>query len=473
MKKLVCMAVTIAIVAVIGAPFILHAQEVVEEETALVPETPSRAETGNAKLLRAYRKEFAFLENEKALLEKRIAETSAALEGKGREAEAETNRLQRRYLSLTDDVDRASERLKDVEGYVMDIEETAEVLDSTIGQATLTLEGYDVEAPDLAGADVEARREAVEFLFSRATSILKDLAGIRKTEGVFFLNDGSRAEGTLIHVGNVASFGVSEAGSGTLAPAGEGHLKLWNQETGPAAKAIDEGEAPSTLPLYLYESLDKMAEHGKAKTTGEVVESGGVIAYIIVALGLVALAMILARTFFLWNSGSNTSRLVDEVTPLVEKGDMDRALQGCKASKGASARVLAATIRHLDTDPDTLEDIISESILHETPYLERFESAIIVFAAVAPLLGLLGTVTGMISTFDVITEYGTGDPKLLSGGISEALVTTQLGLIVAIPALLLGNLLSGWSERIKSGMENAALRVTNIAKGFKTEKMAA
>ena len=91
----------------------------------------------------------------------------------------------------------------------------------------------------------------------------------------------------------------------------------------------------------------------------------------------------------------------------------------------------------------------------------RFGSAILVIASVSPLLGLLGTVTGMISTFDVITEFGTGDPKLLSGGISIALVTTKLGLIIAIPALLVGSLLSAWARNIKRDMEHAALRVTN------------
>jgi biopolymer transport protein ExbB len=68
----------------------------------------------------------------------------------------------------------------------------------------------------------------------------------------------------------------------------------------------------------------------------------------------------------------------------------------------------------------------------------------------------------MISTFDVITEFGTGDPKLLSGGISIALVTTKLGLTVAIPALLVGSLLSAWARNIKRDMEHAALSVTNV-----------
>jgi biopolymer transport protein ExbB len=118
----------------------------------------------------------------------------------------------------------------------------------------------------------------------------------------------------------------------------------------------------------------------------------------------------------------------------------------------------------VERDREHLEDIISESILHENSYLDRFGSTIIIIAAVAPLLGLLGTVTGMISTFDIITEFGTGDPKLLSGGISEALVTTELGLVVAIPALIFGNLLAGWADNIKEDMEKAALRVTNIYK---------
>ena len=129
--------------------------------------------------------------------------------------------------------------------------------------------------------------------------------------------------------------------------------------------------------------------------------------------------------------------------------------------------MLRATLENLERDRQHLEDIVSESILHETPQLDRFGSTILVMAAVAPLLGLLGTVTGMISTFDVITEFGTGNPKLLSGGISEALITTELGLIVAIPALLLGNLLSGWSEGIKDDLDKSALRVTNLATGIR------
>ena len=93
---------------------------------------------------------------------------------------------------------------------------------------------------------------------------------------------------------------------------------------------------------------------------------------------------------------------------------------------------MKATVRNLDRDREHIEDIVAESIMHESERLDRYGSAIMVIAAVAPLLWLLGTVTGMIATFDIITEFGTGDPKLLSGGISIALVTTELGLIVVV-----------------------------------------
>jgi biopolymer transport protein ExbB len=186
-----------------------------------------------------------------------------------------------------------------------------------------------------------------------------------------------------------------------------------------------------------------------------------VIGWIIFFLGLLGLGLVLLRVVFLQRASASTGKLLDAVGGHVRRGDTSAAQDVLKRKKGSTSRVLAATIRNLDRDREHLEDIVSESILHESSHLNRFGAFIMVIAAVSPLLGLLGTVTGMISTFDVITEFGTGDPKLLSGGISIALVTTELGLIVAIPMLVFGNLLSGWAERIKDDMEKAALRVIN------------
>jgi len=111
---------------------------------------------------------------------------------------------------------------------------------------------------------------------------------------------------------------------------------------------------------------------------------------------------------------------------------------------------------------ETLESVLQEAILKELPRLERALPLLNIMGAVAPLLGLLGTVTGMIGTFEVINVYGTGDPRLLSGGISVALVTTMLGLCVAIPIMLLHTVLNRQVEHIVGDMEEKSVTLTNI-----------
>ena len=111
-------------------------------------------------------------------------------------------------------------------------------------------------------------------------------------------------------------------------------------------------------------------------------------------------------------------------------------------------RVLAVYERNRGEDVETLELKLDEAILKETPSLERFLTTVRVLSVVAPLLGLLGTVTGMIQTFQSIALFGSGDPKLMAGGISEALVTTMLGLYTAIPLVLMYNFVSGRSRAL-------------------------
>ena len=127
------------------------------------------------------------------------------------------------------------------------------------------------------------------------------------------------------------------------------------------------------------------------------------------------------------------------------------------------SRILRSTLLGLNQGGRALgEEYGFEQLLKEQSRLERFGTVIMVSASIAPLLGLLGTVSGMIATFDIITEFGTGDPRLLSGGISEALVTTRLGLIVAIPTLFLGTLLNGHSQRLANKAQIKMLELLNV-----------
>jgi biopolymer transport protein ExbB len=115
---------------------------------------------------------------------------------------------------------------------------------------------------------------------------------------------------------------------------------------------------------------------------------------------------------------------------------------------------------------EDMENALQEAILNEVPRLERFLSTLGMLATIAPLLGLLGTVTGMINTFHMITYYGTGDPRMMSSGISEALVTTMVGLVVAIPLMLAHTLISRRVESTIGQMEEKAVSFVNQV--FKT-----
>jgi len=165
----------------------------------------------------------------------------------------------------------------------------------------------------------------------------------------------------------------------------------------------------------------------------ERIQQGGLVGYLIIALGIVGLLIALERMVVLGIAGRKVSAQLNSDSP-----NPDNAL----------GRVLGVHDANKSADTETLELKLSEAIFKETPALNRALLFLKIISVVAPLMGLLGTVTGMIQTFQAITLYGTGDPKLMAGGISQALVTTVLGLSVAIPMVLLHTLVSGRSRRI-------------------------
>jgi biopolymer transport protein ExbB len=122
-------------------------------------------------------------------------------------------------------------------------------------------------------------------------------------------------------------------------------------------------------------------------------------------------------------------------------------------SKNPLGRVLLIYTENKSYDTETLELKLEEQVLRETAKVEGYLWLIKVVSAVAPLMGLLGTVTGMINTFQIITLFGTGDPKMMASGISEALVTTMLGLVVAIPLVLMHSLLSSLARGVTNVLE--------------------
>ena len=145
---------------------------------------------------------------------------------------------------------------------------------------------------------------------------------------------------------------------------------------------------------------------------------------------------------------------------------------GTLKSDNALGRVMMVYDREAVLELETLEARLDEAIIEQTPRLERGLSTLGILAAMAPLLGLLGTVIGMIQTFQSITLFGAGDPRIMSDGISQALVTTQLGLIVAIPIILLHTLLSNRSNRLLHVLEEqSAGMISMMADRKEMEKL--
>lgn len=193
------------------------------------------------------------------------------------------------------------------------------------------------------------------------------------------------------------------------------------------------------------------------------IKQGGFLVWPILFLGLIAVMIVIERIWFLGKVHDNTDRVMGKVNELAALGKWQNCDQMVNGKKKIPVyNVLRAGLAARTEDRETLESILQESILKELPRLERFLPMLNVMGAIAPLLGLLGTVTGMIATFHIITLYGTGDPRMMSGGISTALVTTMLGLSVAIPIMLSHTFLTRRVDHIIGDMEEKAVALTNI-----------
>ena len=178
------------------------------------------------------------------------------------------------------------------------------------------------------------------------------------------------------------------------------------------------------------------------------VRQGGAVGYVIIALAIVGLGIVLERLVVLSSVARKVNRQLSN-----EKPD----------SRNPLGRILMVYQKNPACDNETLGFKLDEAVLGEIPRLQRGLGALSIVAAIAPLLGLLGTVIGIIETFQSITLFGTGDPRLMSGGISLALVTTVMGLVVAIPLLLLHSFLSAKSNRIMQILDEKSIAIVASA----------
>lgn len=228
----------------------------------------------------------------------------------------------------------------------------------------------------------------------------------------------------------------------------EGYLRF-DEETGRLISMIRQPSHAGLINNYLSSNSGDISTIGIDPTRGALlglvlsnpdlvgrIKQGALVGYIIIGLAIIGLLLAVWRLVTLFSIRKKVEKQIKNLDAPNADNPLGRIL------------TTAANINTKAADQETLELKVDEAILKEVPQLEKAQSMIKLFAAIAPLLGLLGTVTGMIATFQAITNFGTGDPKLMAGGISQALITTVLGLIAAIPLLLAHNVVSTQSKRL-------------------------
>ncbi len=246
--------------------------------------------------------------------------------------------------------------------------------------------------------------------------------------------DGARTKADVIRIGVFDAFADGQY----LSMQADGALSVLPRQPGHGATGLAKSFAKSSdeiEPIIVDPSHGTLlALESVRPTLAERVEMGGFVGYVIIFIGLVGAALAAYQLTFLIKVGALMHRQLANIRQPTQDNPL--------------GRVLSCLTDETSADPEVVELHVSEAVLKETPKLERFQGLIRLIVAAGPLLGLLGTVIGMIVTFQVITEVGAGDPKVMAGGISQAMIATVLGLGIAIPLLFVNTLLMSRSRAL-------------------------
>src|SRR5580658_6389437 len=317
------------------------------------------------------------------------------------------------------------------------------------------------------GPNGQAAMDIAEFLLER---MRRELGGYTAVGSSLIEGDNQVFKGTFAFVGPETFFQPDGGGkAGTVRPrAGSIYpvtyvLAAWKPEE---ASAFFQGK-PGTIIAD--------ASGGKAlrlkETTGSIldhVQKGGLVAYFIIGVGFVALLMIAQKIGDLARLSVDSPQTVHAFLANVSQGANAKAEQAVKALKAPTRELFQVGLRYSGGSKDILEEHLQSVLLRQRLHFERRLPLLAVIATAAPLMGLLGTVVGMVKTFALITVFGTGNAGKLASGISEVLVATELGLIVAIPTLIAHGFLAHRIQRNLSMLERYALEFVTAAEAAKS-----
>ena len=366
-----------------------------------------------------------------------LAEARAQLAAANRRADQLRGEYEANEATLTDYEASLRERAGDLNDTFAIVRQAALSADGVMGSSLVAAEATDRSTfmQDLGKGETPPSIEDIKRLWTMVMSEISESGKVVNFNATVIKPQGDEAEQVVTRAGVFNS--VSDGAFLRYLPS-SGKLVELSRQPAPRfqAMASDLQEATSgVVGMALDPSkgaiLSLMVQ---SPDLGERVDQGGAIGYLILILGAVGVVIVIQRGV----ANLLARRAIDSHVSRDAQAD----------EKNALGRLQKVVDDMQGEDTESINIRLDEQLAEESSRLNRGLPTVAVLAAVSPLLGLLGTVTGMIETFQSITLFGTGDPKLMSGGISQALVTTQLGLAVAIPLVLFHSLLVGRANRI-------------------------
>ncbi len=396
-------------------------------------------------------------EREVAAARQRIADEQAALLAELQAAVAAGSAARERLTTAEREAKAANDELAKRQ---KEQERELAVVKQLADRAVVAARLGETEARRLAGTPPPERVAAAVAAIERRTLALADRLGLKIVDGSVVGRNGVVANVPVLHLGEarMVALGAESTHRGVLERSSDGRSWL---VLGPELPPGLNTKELNAIPLDAAGTAAHQAPEAH-RTFAQWLKAGRFFIWPILAVLALGLAIIIERSVALARRRIDPRRLLAVASRLAAN---DPAGAGSLVAAGTSPldRVLRAGLDALARPREAREAVVEQALLAETGQLTRGLSALAVLAGVAPLLGLLGTVTGMIDMFSVIAAQGSGNAKSLSGGISEALICTQAGMLVAIPLLLAHAWLGRIADRRAQLLEEAACGVLGLA----------
>jgi len=451
---------TKALIAALVLPALGHGQELYEKAQASL-------ETDNISALKEQRIVREQIRQEKAPLTADLNKLKSLVESKRREIHNQALLKKTKSANLSDLKKEVEAREKSVEyvsttlltqfvdafGSRVHITEQA-TYNKLLGDTKKVMRNEELGRVD----KITAQLKVVETSLDR----LQNLVGGHTFPGQVF-SGGEAADGTFGLWGPVAYFSAGPGQAG-LAHRGKGEgqvdlIPLNPEENQAIVTTLANGAGSAPIDATMGDAL---AISGTKETVWEHIQKGGIWIYPILGFAALSLIVAILKAIQIFKIKNPDPQILHRVLALLKENQDSDAFKLAQSKLPAPVnRMISSGITHRNDGKRLVEEVMYERILEAQPKLEKNLSFIQITASTAPLMGLLGTVTGMINTFKLITVFGTGDARSLSSGISEALVTTEFGLIVAIPALILYALLNRRVQGILSDMDKLSAAFLN------------